>query len=320
MKRFTLVLFVIAALGTAATAQTTVSISDFQSAVATFAADMASVLDANSTTGNVWSSAYVGGFPKFGVGLSVGANFIPADSLTAFEDLGIAIPAELKQYGIPIPAAVASLKIGLPFLPIDVGVKGGLIPDAASGALSGMGVDLTYHTLGVNVRYAILKDKLLIPAVSVGASWNYVKGSAKAGLGTGGYDYTYGTYTIAVTDPDMALEWESNTFDFTLQVSKDLLIFTPYAGAGLTVGKSTVKAGMSAATLVSGGTVEEIEAATGLEIDDQGFLETAESTTPVFRVYGGTSINIVFFRLDMMACYVPSAESFGAQVMARVQL
>ncbi|NLJ47353.1 MAG: hypothetical protein GX430_12455 [Treponema sp.] len=264
----------------------------------------------------------------------MGANFVPADSAEPlFTAAGETLPSELANLGIPIPAAALSFKIGLPFLNMDVGVKGGLIPDSASGVLSGQGIEATYETLGVNLRYALLKDRLVIPAVSIGASWNYLRGSILTGLGAGptDYDYTAGpyTYTVTVSDPELTLDWEANTFDFTLQVSKNLLIFTPYAGAGITIGNTSVTGGMSATTSVSDndpgtGTDEEIitllENATGIEITDQGFLVSAESTAPTIRIYGGTSINILIFKLDLMASYVPATQALGAQVMARIQL
>lgn len=334
MKRFILVLIALSMLGFSATAQQ--DLDDFKDAFQTFADDMAGVLAVNSTTGNVWSQAYIGGFPRFGVGLALGANFVPADSAEPlFAAAGATLPSELEKFGIPIPAAAASFKIGLPFLKMDVGVKGGLIPEAASNLLSGKGVDATYQSMGLNLRYALLKDRLMIPAVSLGASWNYVKGSAATALGLDqSFDYTvtgYGSYDgyyeIFVTDPDVNLEWEANTFDFTLQVSKNLLIFTPYAGAGFTIGSTSARGGMAATVSVEKDTnpatadeIAALEQAAGITLDDQGFLVSSESTAPTIRIYGGTSVNILILKLDLMASYVPATKALGAQVMARIQL
>lgn len=333
MKRFFLVLAAFSLIAAGATAQT---LEGFQTAFQTFADDMAGVLAANSTVGNVWSHAYVGGFPRFGAGLAVGANFVPADSAEPlFTAAGASLPSELSNLGIPIPAAALSFKIGLPFLNMDVGVKGGLIPDSASGALSGMGVSATYETLGVNLRYALLKDRLVIPAVSIGASWNYVKGSASMNLGIGSQTVSYNDgsddYFVVVTDPEMNLEWQANTFDFTIQASKNLLIFTPYIGAGLTLGSPSVNGGLASATTVyknaigagneaSAAEIQAIEDALGVTISDQGFLVSATSNAPTIRIYGGTSINILILKLDLMASYVPATQALGAQVMARIQL
>lgn len=332
MKRFVLVLAALSILAAGATAQV-YDLDQFQTAFQTFADDMAGVLAANSTVGNVWSQAYVGGFPRFGAGLAVGANFVPADSLSpilAFT--GGSVPAELESLGIPIPAAALSFKIGLPFLNMDVGVKGGLIPDAASDVLTSNGVEATYETMGVNLRYALLKDRLVIPAVSIGASWNYLRGTALAGLGLGAQSISVTAgddFTISMTDPDMNLEWEANTFDFTLQVSKNLLIFTPYAGAGITLGTTSVNGGLAALTSVYNDTqmraanaaeIQAIEDAAGITLTDQGFLVSATSNAPTIRIYGGTSINILILKLDLMASYVPATQALGAQVMARIQL
>jgi hypothetical protein len=333
MKRFVLVLAALSILAAGATAQV-YDLDQFQTAFQTFAEDMSGVLAANSTVGNVWSQAYVGGFPRFGAGLAVGANFVPADSLSPILAVtGGSVPTELENLGIPIPAAALSFKIGLPFLNMDVGVKGGLIPDAASDVLTSNGVEATYETMGVNLRYALLKDRLVIPAVSIGASWNYLKGTAAAGLGMAAQTITYvyglDTYVISVNDPDMDLEWEANTFDFTLQASKNLLIFTPYAGAGITLGTSSVNGGLAAATTVTKNALDitnntaemdALEQAAGITISDQGFLVYASSTAPTIRIYGGTSINILILKLDLMASYVPATQALGAQVMARIQL
>ena len=179
MKRIILFLAALSLIAAGATAQ--VQLTDFQAAFQTFAEDMSGVLAANSTVGNVWSHAYVGGFPRFGAGLAVGANFVPADSAEPiFAEAGASLPSELENMGIPIPAAALSFKIGLPFLNMDVGVKGGLIPESAAESLASNGVEATFETMGVNVRYALLKDRLMIPAVSIGASWNYLREIGRA--------------------------------------------------------------------------------------------------------------------------------------------
>ena len=63
-----------------------------------------------------------------------------------------------------------------------------------------------------------------------------------------------------------------------------------------------------------------LEQAAGVTISDQGFLVSATSNAPTIRIYGGTSINILILKLDLMASYVPATQALGAQVMARIQL
>ncbi|HSV56718.1 MAG TPA: hypothetical protein VLH39_06365, partial [Magnetospirillaceae bacterium] len=66
--------------------------------------------------------------------------------------------------------------------------------------------------------------------------------------------------------------------------------------------------------------IAALEQAAGVSLSDQGFLVSVESKAPTLRVYGGVSVNILVLKIDLMASYIPSARSLGAQVMARLQL
>jgi hypothetical protein len=306
------------------------SLTEFQSSLEGFADDMANTLAVNSTIGANWSDAYIGKLPHFGAGLAVGAAFASADSAkTLFAKMGGSLPSELESLGVPIPSAVATAKIGIPFLPIDIGLKGGYIPESVGKAInasSGMTVD--YKNFGVQVRYAIIKQNIALPNVSVGAAYNYQEGSISAPLNASSVpSYTVGAYTITATDPTASLKWTSNTFDFTAQVSKQLLFFIPYLGAGLTVGKSSVTGGVNADVATNypggvGGLKSYIEGQ-GLPVPDQldatGLTYTKAATAPVFRIYGGFSLRILL-DLDVQAMYVPATKALGASATLRFQL
>jgi len=307
-----------------------VNLSDFQTAFEGFAADMAGTLAVNSTIGSNWSDAYIGGFPHFGVGLTAGAAFASADSAkTLFEATGGSLPSEFDELGVPIPAAALTAKIGIPFLPIDVGVKGGFIPPSVGKALnasSGMTVD--YKNIGVQVRYAVIKQNIALPNVSLGVSYNYQEGSIEApsGIGSQTFDVTtdLGPTTITASDPKVSLNWTSNIVDFTLQVSKKFLFIIPYAGAGLSVGKSTVEGGVASAVTTSyTGGVDALnawfESNGGPTIGDQGFTYSADAKKPAFRLYGGFSLRILV-DLDLQAMYVPATKALGASATLRFQL
>jgi len=334
MRRSIILVSILALLSVGAFAQ--VTLSDFQSAFEGFASDMAGTLAVNSTIGSNWSDAYVGGFPHFGAGLAVGAAFANADSAkTLFSAMGGSLPSALDSLGIPIPAAVLTAKIGIPFLPIDVGIKGGYIPPTVGKAInasSGMSVD--YTNIGIQVRYAVLKQTVVLPNISIGLSYNYQKGSITAPSGIGSQSFTtptdQGATTITASDPQISLAWSSNVFDVTLQVSKKLLFVIPYLGAGYTFGTSTVDGGVLSTLHADGYTsgtygngIEGLNnffaANGGPTISDQGFTYTTEASTPVFRVYGGLSIRILI-DLDLQAMYVPATKSLGASATLRFQL
>jgi len=309
-----------------------VALSDFQSAFEGFADDLAGTLALNSTIGSNWSDAYIGGFPHFGAGATVGASFVNVDSAKSlFESMGGSLPSAFDTLGLPIPAAVLTAKIGIPFLPIDVGLKGGYIPPSVGEAInksSGMSVD--YANVGIQVRYAIIKQNVVLPNISIGASYNYQKGSLRKTIGSGAtYDVPIGasTYHVYSSDPEASVEWSANVFDFTVQASKKLLVFIPYVGAGLSVGKSTVKGGVEAtvSTDYNSNDLDGLEAliesngGTAPDLSSTGIIYTTDSTAPVFRLYGGFSFRLVV-DLDIQAMYVPAAKSLGGSATLRFQL
>jgi hypothetical protein len=330
MKRFFAVMAIAAIVSLGAYSQT--SLAAFQSGFESFAGDMAGSLAVNSTIGANWSDAYIGGFPHLGVGLTGGAAFVSSSGTKSlFDAMGQPVPSALSKVGVPIPAAVATLKIGIPFLPMDLGVKAGYIPQSVGkNLISGGNVD--YTNAGLQLRYDLVKQNLLLPNVSIGAAYNYQKGSVKAPSGIGSQNLTYGSgpslYTVTMSNPDLNLGWTSNTVDFTAQVSKKLLfVFVPYAGAGLTMGKSSVTGGLDSNITVKDSSgnpvpVSTLIAAMGSAAPDfsnTGFSYTANESKPIFRVYGGLSFRLIILDIDAQAMYVPSQKALGGSITGRVQ-
>ena len=335
MKRF----FAIAIIAlTAAGSIHSQTLEDFQTAFTDFTGKMAGSLAANSTIGSNWSDAYIGKFPHFGAGVTVGAAFISADGVTPLINAmgASALPPALKSLGVPIPAAVVTLKLGIPFLPLDIGIKGGYIPQSLGNSLqSSTGASVNYANVGIQLRYAILRQNLLLPNISVGASYNYMQGSITAPTAIGAKNFTVATdqglTTITASDPALALGWTSHTFDFTTQVSKQFLFLVPYLGAGYTFGTSSVTGGVTSTMSAPGynsptygsgisGLNSFFASNGGPTINDQGFTYTATSTTPVLRVYGGLSFRIILVDIDTQVMYVPVTKGLGFSATARVQL
>lgn len=335
MKRLFSILLVAAFLSGAALAQ---SFDQFETAFGGFAENMAASLAVNSTVGTIWSDAYVGDFPHFGAGVNAGAAFTGAGTAEPlFSALGQTAPAELAQFGVPIPALVLSAKLGLPFLRMDIGLKGGLItPEMADALKSAYGVSAEYKNLGAQLRIAVLKESGFLPDISLGLGFNYQQGRIKTGMGVGTTTLVNGetinghVWDVTATDPLLDLGWESTTVDGTLQVSKTLFSFlTPYAGVGYTMGKSSVTGGVaSALTFVRDSTPSDYTTlqgdfaamgGTAPALSATGFTYSADSTTPVFRIYGGLSLKILIV-LDIQVMYVPVTGNLGASAMVRFQL
>jgi hypothetical protein len=332
MKRFVLILM----MSLAAAGLWAQDLAKFQSGFETFATDMAATLSYNATIGNNWSDAYIGKFPHFGVGVSTGVTTVPFGSLDKlFESMGDGVPAALGSMGLPIPAAAVSAKLGGLFLPFDIGVKAMVLPASVTESLSSADIAADYKLLGGNVRFALLKQNLLFPDVSVGLGYNRLTGSISIPLGIEGKSFTFNdgaeNHTIAVNKPKLAMDWATNSFDFTLQVSKSLLFLRPYAGAGYSMGESSVKGGMKATMTYNGSPITDAEIAkmeadlgkAGIsvpKISAEGFMFEAKNNTPVLRLYGGLSLDLLILMFDTQVTYVPTTESLGLTGTIRVQL
>jgi hypothetical protein len=315
------------------------NLSQYANAMDSFNQSVASTLTLNSDLGSTWSDAYIGGFPHFGIGATLGSTFaINSTASQIFDLFGSQMPDTLKStlgsLGLPVPATALSFKIGLPFLPIDIGIKGGYIPPSVSNSLqSATGIGVSYEDVGLTVRYALIKQDLLLPNVSIGLSYDFQSGEITAPTGLGAQSVNFGSgYSISMTDPNLDMKWTSNTFDLTAQVSKTLLFFvTPYLGAGYTIGTASVSTGLTTTVTPVGtdlGTLESLASSQGLSLSDTGLLFTGTVTNPVLRLYGGFSLNILVIRLDFQAVYVPAmaitvvnqSQAFGASASVRVQL
>jgi hypothetical protein len=339
MKRFILILM----MSMAATGLWAQNLEDFQAGFENFATDMAATLSYNATIGNNWSDAYIGKFPHFGVGVSAGVTTVPSESLKAlFTSMEIPVPSTVAEIGLPIPAAAVSAKLGGLFLPFDVGVKAMILPAEATEALSSAGIAADYNLLGGNVRFALLKQNLLMPDVSVGLGYNRLTGSISMPLGS--EPTTYNLYTdiddnvhaLRVTAPSLAMDWTTDSFDATIQVSKSFLFLRPYVGAGYSFGKSTVNGGLAASlaynygtetfTLINEDNLQDLKDSledANIVVPDvrtDGFLFGASNDTPVVRLYGGLSLDLLILMFDTQVTYVPKTESLGFTGTIRIQL
>jgi hypothetical protein len=333
----TLAILLIAVATTCAYSQ--VQITEFQDAFESFATDMAGSLSVNSTIGANWSDAYVGNFPHLGIGLTGGLTTISPDaSASLFTSMGAATPSGVDTVGIPFPTAVASFKIGVPVLPMDVGFKIGFLPSSmAKNLMDSTGSEFKYMNWGVQLRYALIKQKkgTFIPNVSVGAAFNHVDGSVTMPTGLGSTSYAFPTapdghvYSLSASEPVVDLGWKSNTIDITAQVSKKFLFIVPYLGGGLTLGKSVVEGGVSSdigaykdGAPISIASLTDTLEGYGVDMPDissAGFTYSVDKNTPLFRLYGGFSLRIIVLDLDLQGMYLPQTGAGGGSLTVRFQ-
>lgn len=312
----------------------------------TFFQGLSDSLPYNATIGLNWSDAYIGQFfalpPHFGVGATIGVTTIPIAAIAPLlADLGLNVddlPAQLKflkQYGIPIPAYTIDARIGGLLLPFDVGVKlGYLTPKVLQEIDPSIDLDLNYILAGADVRLALVQENILLPNISIGAGYYLMQGGITVphitdDLTLTSFSFPDGsTHTLGFSGPDLNFNWATNVIDLKAQISKGLLLITPYAGAGASLAVSTVSGGIQSQMIVDGYPVTQdqmdlINAVTGGNIDivNPGFaLQVMGKGGWAFRVFAGASLNILIIKLDVGASYNITNGAYGVTVNARVQL
>ncbi|MDR3160912.1 MAG: hypothetical protein LBU28_04785, partial [Spirochaetaceae bacterium] len=187
------------------------------------AGDFATGLAFNSSLG-LWSDAYIGSIidapPHFGVGINAGVTTVKSKAFTGLLDelgeSGSSVTDLIDNFGIPIPAALISARIGGFTLPFDVGLKGMYLP-----SISLADINFNYAVFGVDVRYALLEDKGILPDLSVGLGYTYVGGGIGLSIGES-QSITFTGKTVTFSQPKLNISWGNSTLDFKVQVSKKL--------------------------------------------------------------------------------------------------
>jgi len=224
--------------------------------------------------------------------------------------------------GFPLSGWIAEGRLGGFFLPFDVGVKFGFRP-----VVSGSGsLEMDYLLVGGDVRYALLRGGAVLPAISVGVGFSHL--SAGIGMGIGNtafeFDSPTGTHTLRVNDPRLGVNWSTTTLDFKAQISKSLLVVTPYLGVGASHGRSRVSYGVNATLETSDISMDEtreILKLYGINVDETGGFSSEVGVNGwSFRAFGGLSLNLLVLRLDFTLLYNARSGNFGATLGARIQI
>lgn len=330
MKRL-LVVVMMLFLATGAFAQA-FTFNQFQSAFQDFASGVASALPLDSSVGLNWSDAYIGQLPHFGLGATVGASFIPFSVVNkTITELGGTVPSNLgflSSVGVPLPAYSIDLRIGGFILPFDIGLKFGYLPpNVFSGSFKA-----DYLLAGGDIRYLLLKDHGFTPGLSVGAGFTHMSGEVFL-PGVLGHSITIsnvdvgGTnYTLGFTDPSLQFAWSTNVIDLKLQLSKNLLIITPYVGAGVSYGISSAGGGMQSAMTLNGSAVTQQQIdqinsqyGTNFTLQNPGFGVSAGANGVATRVFGGLSVNLFILKVGVGAEYELLSGSWAAMANVRLQ-
>lgn len=236
----------------------------------------------NSLLGGTWSDAYIGQLlgvpPHFGIGASAGVSRLTLKELkSVLKDNGMDITI---SDNFIVPNYAIEARIGGLIIPFDLGARFGVLPEVKVGGLS-----YKNTTFGADFRIPILKGNVVLPKISIGAGFDYGKGCLK----------------YSTNDSSMGIDFESKILEVKAQISKQVLILTPYAGIS----------GMWAWTNTS----------TNLDIPyyPKSYTDTQKGIFNV-RAFGGLSFNVVVLKIDLNGFYNFMSKNWAANLGIRVQI
>lgn len=306
-------------------AQTLSDLGEIQKEVVDFSENLAKSMPLNASLGLNWADAHIGKLfpslpPHFGVGLSFGVTTM---EMSVIKDLaghlGYKVPFNSKK--MILPAYTGEARIGGFFLPFDIGAKVGYLPPIK---IWGTDLNANFLLIGADIRYALLdgKSKPVIPSLSLGVGVNFLKGSIGGKAGESN-EIAFGIYRIQLDQPDVNLEWKTVVLDIKMQLSKTILVLTPYVGLGVSYAKSHV--GYSVEANISGD-INEIKGflnqygLADMDVGAKGISSIITDKAFNFRIYGGLALNMMAFKLDFSGLYSIRDNNFGVSVGFRFQL
>lgn len=268
------------------------SLDEFKGSLKNFLADINLSLPDSTVSGVTWSDAYIGQLvsvpPHFGAGLALGVSRFRVSGLKeSLKHVG----TDLSVDELIFPTLALEGRIGGFILPFDIGVRFGFLPEVE---LQGIGVDYLHY--GADIRYALVKENLILPNISLGLGYYGTRGNLS-------YQFTVEQLTRVnfpsiTTDKAEKLEigFNTNVIDGRLQVSKSFVFVTPYAGFGLSFAMTDSSYEL---------------------IKEKGNSQANEWQ---YRAFAGLSLNIAIVRFDLSGMYNFKSENWGANLGLRVQL
>jgi hypothetical protein len=274
--------------------------------IRSYITNVSNLIPDSTTLQDVWS--YV---PKnsgfFGVGLSGSVTFLDrrlaAGAVKSSEAFG-GTHNDLSKFPTTIPylpGTAFDLRAGTGRM--DVGVSGMWMDDNILanyiGSFLGGSSHFNYRMLGVDFRYVVLKEKSLIPSVTVQA----------------GYYFTWMGFGIEAGKTEKVdVQFRNDTYMIAAQASKDFPFLKPYFGAKVIFSKTD--SGFSWETdrpvMVKG--TQYSDGASYSSGGKDGDLKA------YFQLYGGLGINILFFphMVTLGGAYNVVTNHFGVNAAVRL--
>lgn len=228
-------------------AQESVSKDSVTDQIVNFSNTLTSIMPENITALNVWPEAHIGKFfpafpPHFGFGISAAGTLIDTSfAKDTFDTLSklilkdmtnIKLDFECKDIMV-LPTCAINARLGGFLLPFDIGVFGiATIPDLLKKFNFGdFDASVDYFTFGGDIRYAIYEGNIFMPKVSLGVGYFYAQQELNFDINKT-KSAIYNDVEINVNiNANANLLLKTHTFFAQMQISKKILIITPFIGA-----------------------------------------------------------------------------------------
>jgi hypothetical protein len=250
----------------------------------------------------VWPEAWIGKVfpsvpPHFGVGLSFGAAELPIaglnKALSALNEVAGATGASLPtlEDNLVFPTFTADARVGGVFLPFDIGMSFMRLPN-----LEFDNITFDFLAIGGSLRYAILEDKIIIPAVSVGMGFMYNKGFVQVKVEDSAY---------------VRSDFQTTSIFFEAQVSKKILFLVPFLGFRGLIAESTNDWAWEYNVPFEGYNLGQVEKGTV----NRGFGDRFHP-----QIFGGIGFDVFMFHANLSASYDFVSSIWGANLGLRFQM
>lgn len=226
---------------------------------------------------------------------------------------------------IPYPAASVSARVGGLFLPFDIGLWGvttGKIFHEKKIGDSPL-FDFDYTAVGADVRYAVLEGNVILPKISVGAGYQFVRQNIGVSFSK---DFTFDSgyknpdgesiHGDATINTAFNMKLDTHTVFGQIQVSKTILILTPYLGLKALFTTSNCNYNWKYETISSQfGRVDALS-----DSADKTYKHTVSDIGIQTQVFGGLSLNFLVFQTTFNAAYNFSSKLFTGSLGMNVKL
>lgn len=226
-------------------AQESVSKDSVTNQFINFSNTLTSIMPENITALNVWPEAHIGKFfpafpPHFGFGISAAGTLIDTSfAKDTFDTLSklilngmpdIKLNFECKDIMV-LPTCAINARLGGFLLPFDIGVFGiATIPDLLKKFNFGdFDASIDYFTFGGDIRYAIYEGNIFMPKVSLGVGYFYAQQELNFDINK--TKSAINEETNVNINANVNLLLKTHTFFAQMQISKKILIITPFIGA-----------------------------------------------------------------------------------------